>query len=124
MDILIRLYDLFPPRPKTPFTYDMYACSDISLSKGVLGSKGKMHLKSNFNFPTKIVTFLCKFRVCTHALAVNYTHLASKDFSIQNILEPLLFEMLQLFNQNDSQYENEKWGGGGVNKKHYVLRLL
>ena len=29
-----------PPRPKMPFPYVVYICSDISQSKGLLGSKG------------------------------------------------------------------------------------
>ena len=30
----------FPPRPKTPFTHVVYVYSDMSLSKGHLGSRG------------------------------------------------------------------------------------
>ena len=30
----------FPPRPKKPFTYVVYVYSDMSLSKGHLGSGG------------------------------------------------------------------------------------
>ena len=30
----------FPPRPKTPFTFVVYVYSDMSLSKGHLGSRG------------------------------------------------------------------------------------
>ena len=37
----------FPPRPKTPFTYVIYVYSDMSLSKGHLGSRGGKHLKTN-----------------------------------------------------------------------------
>ena len=37
-----------PPRPKTPFTYVVYVYSDMSLSKGHLGSRGGgKHLKTN-----------------------------------------------------------------------------
>ena len=31
----------FSPKPKTPFTYVVYVYSDMSLSKGHLGSRGK-----------------------------------------------------------------------------------
>ena len=31
----------FPSRPKTPFTYVVYVYSDMSLSKGHLGSRGE-----------------------------------------------------------------------------------
>ena len=31
----------FPPRPKTPFIYVVYVYSDMSLSKGHLGSRGE-----------------------------------------------------------------------------------
>ena len=31
----------FPPRPKTPFIYVVYDYSDMSLSKGHLGSRGE-----------------------------------------------------------------------------------
>ena len=42
----------FPPRHKTPFTYVVYVYSDMSLSKGYLGSRaggggGGKHLKTN-----------------------------------------------------------------------------
>ena len=30
-----------PPRPKTPFTYVVYVYSDMSLSKGDVGSRGE-----------------------------------------------------------------------------------
>ena len=30
----------FPPRHKTAFTYVVYVCSDMSLSKAYLGSRG------------------------------------------------------------------------------------
>ena len=36
-----------PSRPKTPFTYVLYVYSDLSLSKGLLGSSGREHLKTN-----------------------------------------------------------------------------
>ena len=36
-----------PPRPKTPFTYVVYVYSDMSLSKGHLGSRRGKHLKTN-----------------------------------------------------------------------------
>ena len=31
----------YPPRPKAPFTYVVYVYSDMSLSKGHLGSRGE-----------------------------------------------------------------------------------
>ena len=59
----------FPPRPKTPFTYVVYVYSDMSLSKGHLGSRGKASknkLKdTSFTFPVTNVTILSIFR--THA---------------------------------------------------------
>ena len=43
--------DAFPPRPKMPFTYDVNVYSDISFSRGHLGSRGGggggKHLKIN-----------------------------------------------------------------------------
>ena len=39
--------DAFPPRPKMPFTYVVNVYSDMSLSKGHLGSRGGKHLKIN-----------------------------------------------------------------------------
>ena len=45
--------DAFPPRPKMPFTYVVKVYSDMSLSKGRLGSRGGgggvggKHLKIN-----------------------------------------------------------------------------
>ena len=36
-----------PPRPKMPFTYVVNIYSDMSLSKGHLGSRGEKHLKIN-----------------------------------------------------------------------------
>ena len=51
-----------PPRPKTPFTYVVYVYSDMSLSKGHLGSRGgasKNKLKDTiFTFPVTNVTVL------------------------------------------------------------------
>ena len=38
---------LCPPRPKMPFTYVVNVYSDMSLSKGHLGSRGAKHLKIN-----------------------------------------------------------------------------
>ena len=35
------------PRPKMPFTYVVNVYSDMSLSKGHLGSRGAKHLKIN-----------------------------------------------------------------------------
>ena len=60
----------FPPRPKTPLTYVVYVYSDMSLSKGHLGSRGgeasKKKLKdTSFTFPMTNVTILSIFR--THA---------------------------------------------------------
>ena len=37
----------FPPRPKTPFTYVVYVYSDMSLSKGHLGSREGEESKTN-----------------------------------------------------------------------------
>ena len=41
------LLDAPPPRPKMPFTYVVNVESDMSLSKGHLGSRGEKHLKIN-----------------------------------------------------------------------------
>ena len=54
----------FLPRPKAPFTYIVYVYSDMSLSKGHLGSRGdgetsKSKLKdTSFSFPVTSVTIL------------------------------------------------------------------
>ena len=65
----------FHPRPKTPFTYVVYVYSDMSLSKGHLGSRGggayKNKLKdTSFTFPVTNVTILSIFR--THAQGGHY----------------------------------------------------
>ena len=39
--------DAFLPRPKMPFTYVVNVYSDMSLSKGLFGSRGEKHLKIN-----------------------------------------------------------------------------
>ena len=62
--------DALPPRPKMPLTYVVNVYSDMSLSKGHLGSRGAKHLKNklkdtNFIFPMTNVTILGVFR--THA---------------------------------------------------------
>ena len=38
--------DVFPPRPKMPFIYVVNVYSDMSLSKGQLGSRGRKQCKS------------------------------------------------------------------------------
>ena len=60
----------FPPRPKTPLTYVVYVCSDMSLSKGHLGSRGgggasKNKLKdTSFTFPVfKYISYACAGRI-------------------------------------------------------------
>ena len=63
--------DASPPRPKMPFTYVVNVYSDMSLSKGHLGSRrgggaSKNKLKdTSFIFPMTNVTILVVFR--THA---------------------------------------------------------
>ena len=61
--------DAFPPRPKMPFTYVVNVYSDMSLSKGHLGSRHqafKNRLKdTSFIFLMTNVTLLGLFR--THA---------------------------------------------------------
>ena len=39
-DVFFRLYNPFPPRPKTSFTHVVYLYNDGQLSKGHLGSRG------------------------------------------------------------------------------------
>ena len=64
-------FDAFPPRPKLSLTYVVNVYSDMSLSKGHLGSRGggevsKKQLKdTNFIFPMTNVMILGVFR--THA---------------------------------------------------------
>ena len=83
-----------PPRPKTPFTYIVYVYSDMSLSKGHLGSRGeasKNKLKdSSFTFPVTNVTILSIFR--THAQEGYCKVLEMNSTSILYSLALLLFE--------------------------------
>ena len=92
----------FPPRPKTPFTYVIYLYSDISLSKGHLGSRGgggggeasKNKLKdASFIFSMTNVTILSIFQ--THAQKEYRKVLEMKGTYILNILALLLFGNLQ-----------------------------
>ena len=84
----------FPPRPKTPFTYVVYVYSDMSLSKGHLGSRGvasKNKLKdTSFTFPLTNVTILSIFR--THAQEGYCKNLEMNTTSILYSLALLLFE--------------------------------
>ena len=83
-----------PPRPKTPFTYVVYVYSDMSLSKGYLGSRGeasKNKLKdTSFTFPVTNVTILSIFR--THAQKGYCKVLEMNSTSILYSLALLLFE--------------------------------
>ena len=82
-----------PPRPKMPFTYVVNVYSDMSLSKGHLGSRGgasKNKLKFNsFIFPMTNVTLLGVFR--THVQKEYGKFLEMKSIPILNILALLLF---------------------------------
>ena len=84
-----------PPRPKTPFTYVVYVYSDMSLSKGHLGSRGvgeasKNKLKyTSFTFPVTNVTILSIFR--THAQEGYCKSLEMNSTSILYSLALLLF---------------------------------
>ena len=85
----------FLPRPKTPFTYVVYVYSDMSLSKGHLGSRGgkasKNKLKdTSFTFTVTNVTILSKFR--THAQEGYCKVLEMNSTSILYSLALLLFE--------------------------------
>ena len=84
-----------PPRPKMPFTYVVNVYSDMSLSKGHLGSRGgrgeasKNKLKdTSFIFPMTNVTILGVFR--TYEKKVYGKVLEMKSTYILNILA-LLF---------------------------------
>ena len=75
------------PRPKTPFTYVVYVYSDISLSKGHLGSRvegaSENKLKdTSFIFSMANVTILSIFR--THAHIEYRKVLDMKSTSILN----------------------------------------
>ena len=84
----------FPPRPQTPLTYVVYVYSDMSLSKGHLGSRGKASknkLKdTSFTFPVTNVTILSIFR--THAQEGYCKVLEMNSTSILYSLALLLFE--------------------------------
>ena len=83
-----------PPRPKAPFTYVVYVYSDMSLSKGHLGSRGKAsknNLKdTSFTFPVTNVTIFSIF--CTHAQEGYCKVLEMNSTSIPYCLALLLFE--------------------------------
>ena len=63
----------FPPRPKTSFTYVVYVYSDMSLSKGHLGSRGgkaskqterhQFHLSSDKRHNFKYISYACAGRI-------------------------------------------------------------
>ena len=85
----------FPPRPRTPFTYVVYVYSDMSLSKGHLGSGGgkasKNKLKdTSFTLPVTNVTILSIFRM--HAQERYCKVLEMISTSILYSLALLLFE--------------------------------
>ena len=87
--------DAFPPRPKMPFTYVVNVYSDMSLSKGHLGSRGGGGASKNkpkdtsFIFPMTNVTILDVFRM--HAQKEYGKVLEMKSTSILNILALLFF---------------------------------
>ena len=86
--------DAFPPRPKMPFTYVVNVYSDMSLSKGLLGSGGggasKNKLKdTSFIFPMTNATISVVFR--THAQKEYGKVWEKKITPILNILALLLF---------------------------------
>ena len=71
-DVFFGFYNPFPPRPKTPFTYVVYVYSDISLSKGHLGSGGEhlnqterhqFHLSSDKRHNFKYISYACARRI-------------------------------------------------------------
>ena len=83
-----------PPRPKMPFTYVVNVYSDMSLSKGHLGSRGgeaskKILKDTNFIFPMTNVTLLGVFR--THAQKEYGKFWEMKSIPILNVLALLLF---------------------------------
>ena len=63
----------FSPRPKTPFTYVVYFYSDMSLSKGHLGSRGgehpkqterhQFHLSNDKRHNFKYILYACAGRI-------------------------------------------------------------
>ena len=85
----------FPLRPKTPFTYAVYVYSDMSLSKGHLGSRGGKASKNkmkdtSFTFQVTNVTIFSIFR--THAQEGYCKVLEMNSTSILYSLALLLFE--------------------------------
>ena len=83
-----------PPRPKMPFTYVVNVYSNMSLSKGHLGSRGGKASKNkvkdtNFIFPMTNITILAVLRMhrqkeCGKVWEIKSNH-------ILNILALLLF---------------------------------
>ena len=92
-----------PPRPKMPIIYVVNVYSDMSLSKGHLGSRvgeaSKNNLKdTSFIFPMTNVTILGVFR--THAQKEYGKVLEMKSTPILNILALLLFKTSNAFTQS------------------------
>ena len=96
IDVFFRLYNPFPPRPKTPFTHVVSLYNDIQLSKGHLGSRGeasKNKLKdTSFIFSMTNISILSIIR--THAQKEYCKVLETKGIYILNNLVLLLFENL------------------------------
>ena len=96
LHVFFGFYNPIPPRPKTPFTYVVYVYSDMSLSKGHLGSRGgggasKNKLKdTSFTFPVTNVTILSILR--THAQEGYCKSLEMNSTSTLHSLALLLLE--------------------------------
>ena len=90
--------DAFPPRPKMPFTYVVNVYSEMSLSKGHLGSRGggggggaskNKRKDTSFIFPMTNVTLLGVFRTRAQKKYGKVWKMTS--IPILNILALLLF---------------------------------
>ena len=111
IDVFFGLYNVFPPRPETPFTYVVYVYRDILLSNGHLGYRGeasKNKLKdTSFTFSMTNVTLLSIFR--THAHDEYRKVLEMKTNSILIILALLPSKTSNAFAQIRKMRVGSRW---------------